>query len=314
MTSNQYLNKNETISYIDIFNSNVYSDDAKNPFIRQTKDSFNYFSYSLSSSIQNKKGNEISLNQNKKNNIRNKTFPTKKNLSIDFKILKRNSLIGKNKAFFDSPFLKKTKEICLKIKKKKLEQLKINNEDLNMVSYDLNKSYQTENIKYYSPIKKTSFYDYNRINNIKLEYKKKSKLLINNYQGKNLMKLFNKTKNNKDKINIFKDFSPNYIKNKLELKKISKKTSISSRNNNIRLKLLNINYSNKFNINNINNEKINKSTNFVRKPVITYKKENIFKNLDNNYKPKNKLKKSLSFNYTKNISLCNINFNNNNCI
>ena len=312
MTSNQYLNKNETISYIDIFNSNVYSDDAKNPFIRQTKDSFNYFSYSLSSSIQNKKGNEISLNQNKKNNIRNKTFPTKKNLSIDFKILKTNSLIGKNK--IDFSLLKKAKEICLKIKKKKLEQLKINNEDLNMVSYDLNKSYQTENIKYYSPIKKTSFYDYNRINNIKLEYKKKSKLLINNYQGKNLMKLFNKTKNNKDKINIFKDFSPNYIKNKLQLKKISKKASISSRNNNIRLKLLNINYSNKFNINNINNEKINKSTNFVRKPVITYKKENIFKNLDNNYKPKNKLKKSLSFNYTKNISLCNINFNNNNCI
>ena len=179
MISNQYYNKKEKIPYIDISNSSSYSDDAKNPFIiQQTEQTFNNFNYSLPLLVPNKKGNEISLNPN---HISNKTLSTKKNLSIDFKILKRNSLIGKNKASLDFSLLKKAKEICLKIKKRKLKKLKIMNKDSNLASYDFKKNNQIENIQYYPPIKQ-SFSDYNRIKNNKLEHKKKSILSINNYQ------------------------------------------------------------------------------------------------------------------------------------
>ena len=267
MISNQYYNKKEKIPYIDISNSSSYSDDSKNPFIiQQTEHSFNHFNYSLSLLIPNKKGNDISLNPN---HISNKTLSTKKNLSIDFKIVKRNSLIGKNKASLDFSLLNKAKEICLKIKKRKIKQLKIMNKDSNLASYDFKKNNQIENIQYYSPINKKSFSDYNRIKNNKLEYKKKTILSINNYQGRNLMEIFNKIKNvNKEEQNTIINFSPNNIKKELKLETKFKKTSILSSNNNIQLKSLNINYSKKFKINNINNEQIKKSTNILRKRII----------------------------------------------
>ena len=296
MISNQYYNKKEKIPYIDISNSSSYSDDDKNTFIiQQTEQTFNNFNYSLPLLVPNKKGNEISLNQN---NISYIKLSTKKNLSINFKILKRNSSFRKKKASLDFSLLKKAKEICLKIKKRKIKKLKIINKDSNIASYDFKKNIQIENIQYYSPIKK-SFSDYNKIKNSKLKYKKKSILSINNYQGKNLMEIFDKIENvNKEEQNTIKNFSPNYIKKESKLEKKYGKTSILSSYNNIQLKSLNINYSKKFKINNINKEQIKKSTNFGRKPI---------KSTKYNYKPKKKFKRSLSFN-NNNILLCKYKF------
>ena len=298
MISNQYYNKKEKIPYIDISNSSSYSDDAKNPFIiQQTEQTFNYFNYSLSLLVPNKKGNEMSLNPN---NISNIKLSKKKNLSMDFRILKRNSLIGKNKASLDFSLLKKAKEICLKIKKRKIKQLKIMNKDSNLASYDIKKNNQIENIQYYSPINK-SFSNYNKIRNSKLKYKKKSILSINNYKGRNLMEIFNKIKNvNKEEQNIITNFSPNYIK--------FKKTSVLSNHNNIQLKSLNINFAKNFSINNINNEQIKKSTNFMKKRFISYNKEKRIKNVDYKYRPKKKLKRSLTCNFKNNILLCKYKF------
>ena len=89
MISNHYYNNsNIKIPYIDISNSSSFLDDVTNPFIiRETKNSFNHF-----------KVNEISLNLN---NIGKKSLSTKKNLSNNFKILKNNTLNGKNKTFLD---------------------------------------------------------------------------------------------------------------------------------------------------------------------------------------------------------------------
>ena len=271
MKNSRYFIENKKVPYIDISNCSAYSDDKENKILSQkSKHYFNFFKYNSSQLNQKAFDNELSLsldehffnNPNKLKNKRSVTY--KKHLpSKDLKILKINLLTEKNKIIFDSSLLKKARNICLKIKKRKLAKSEKLGKNLKISSSDCKKNKEIKNKQYNTPEKK-SYSDYNKKINYHKYKRNKTIISVGNYNGKNLMDLFVKVNVNDDENNNNKKFPE--IENKFNIKK-----NIFSNHNNNLLKFSNLLNRNRYNINNIkkqNFEQIKKLTN----PLIKSKK------------------------------------------
>ena len=132
--------------------------------------------------------------------------------SKDFEILKANLITEKNK-ILGTTLLEKAKNICLKIKKRKLAKLELIKNGLKISSSDCKENEE----KYNSPEKKL-YTNYNEINNYHKYRRNKPIISIENYRGKNLMDLFDKINVNEEKSNNNNKKFPT-IENKIKIKK-----------------------------------------------------------------------------------------------